>query len=95
MTGFAGLETRDVRRPGNQRPGALSTGFLQRFDLPSLRAFLALGHDELNALPLGKRLESRGYNCIEVRKNIRAVFLLDKAVAFALVEPLDGACSDI
>ena len=56
--------------------------FLERDDVLCLRAFLALGYGELDLLAFSERLEAVALDCAEMRKHIRAVFLLDKAKAF-------------
>ena len=64
---------------------------LQRCYVFSLRAFLTLRDRELDLLAFGERLEAVALDCAEMRKHIGAVFLLNKAEALRIVEPLDGS----
>src|SRR5213595_3301942 len=66
-------------------------GALQRADVGSLQALLALLDFELHALVFSQRLEAIALDVTEVGEQVGAARVLsDEAVALALVEPLDG-----
>ena len=68
---------------------------LERDDVLSLRAFLALCDFELNLLPFRQRFETRAYNGTEVRKDVWARLLLNKAKTLRFVEPFNGTSNGV
>jgi len=52
-----------------------------------LEAFLTLDNIEFNTLPFVEGFETIRHDSIEVHKNVTTSITLDKAVAFARVEP--------
>ncbi len=65
---------------------------LQRLDVRSLQAFLALLHFEFDALVFDQGLEAVAFDVTEVSEEVSAAFVLcNEAVALAVVEPLHGA----
>ena len=79
--------------PRYRGPLAFIPGSLDRNDILSLRAFLALRDGELDLLAFGERLEAAALNRAEVRKYVRARFLGDEAEALGFVEPFHGSRS--
>ena len=64
---------------------------LERDYIFSLRAFFALSNNKLNLLTFFQCLETGASDGAVVDKDIRAALLLDKAEAFAVVEPLNSS----
>lgn len=65
-------------------------GGLECDHLVSLRALGALGFDEFDTLAVVQRAVTFTDNRAEVHEQVLAILALDEAVAFAVVEPLDG-----
>ena len=83
-----------VQRSKRVEPGgrlAPSRKSLLRDDVLGLRTFLAVCDRELDLLAVGQGFEAITLNCAEVDKNVRPIFLRDKAVPFGFVKPLHGA----
>ena len=83
-----------VQRSKRVEPGgrlAPSRKSLLRDDVLGLRTFLAVCDRELDLLAVGQGFEAITLNCAEVDKNVRPIFLSDKAVPFGFVKPLHGA----
>ena len=77
----------DCERPGG--PGRSRTARSSDWDdVLCLRTLLALGHGELDLLPLDQRLEAAAGDGAEMNKNVRSLLLSDKAKALRFVEPL-------
>src|SRR6185437_17015991 len=78
-----------------QRPSDLA-GSSDGPDVRCLKSLLTRCDVEADALTFLQRLEARLLNCREVREEVLATFSgCDKAEAFGLVEPLDGACCHV
>ena len=60
---------------------------LEQSHVLSLRAFLAIGHGELDFLTLSQGLETSALDGGEVNENVRSLGLLDEAKALGLIEP--------
>ena len=73
---------------GRQSPRQKS---LLRDDVLGLRTFLAVCDREFYLLAVGEGFEAITLNCAEVNKDVRPIFLSDKAVPFGFVKPLHGA----
>lgn len=72
-------------------PYFMAGALLERSYVFSLRAFFALSYDELNLLTFFQRLETCAGDGAVVDKDVGAALLLDKAEAFAVVEPLNSS----
>ena len=64
---------------------------LNRNDVLCLGTLLTGCDREFHFLTVGESLEAIALDCAEVNEHIRAALLLNKAVAFRLIEPLNGA----
>jgi hypothetical protein len=60
---------------------------LEQSDVLSLRAFVALGHSELDFLTFSQGFETCALDGGEVNENVRSLGLLDKAKTLGLIEP--------
>ena len=64
-------------------------------DIGCLEPFWALDDFKLDGIALGQRLEAFALDCGEMDKHIFCAFLLDKAEALGVVEPLYCACCQL
>lgn len=55
---------------------------LDRYDVLSLWAFLALSHNKLDLLAFSKGFEAGSFNSTEVSKDVRTGFLRDESITF-------------
>ena len=86
MPGYG--ESKRGESGGRAAPGRES---LLRDDVLGLRAFLAVCNRKLDLLAVGQGFEAVTLNSAEVDKDVRPIFLSDKAVPFGFVKPLHGA----
>src|SRR6266498_258873 len=84
------------RGPFSGAPSVFGSGKgLDRLDVRSLQALVALHDLELDLLTLGQRLVAFPCNRREVDEDVLAALALDEAVALLVREPLDGALGQL
>jgi len=90
--------TRKINRPEPVQRGASGSVTAYRSSdwghVLCLRAFFALTNSELNLLTFSQGFETRDVDRAEMHKQIRTIFLRDKAEAFGLVKPFHNAGSN-
>ena len=74
-------EGRELIKRSGKNPPRLSIG-LDRYDVLSLWAFLALSHNKLDLLAFSQGLEAGSFNSAEVSEDVRTGFLRDESITF-------------